>query len=295
MKKIILLTIINLSFAVSSFAQSGTAGPLSWNISGNTLTISGTGAIPNYSWDEVPWYTHREIIRMVVISDGVTSIGRFAFAYLTDLTSVAIPNSVASIGRYAFSDCSGLTSVIIPNSVISIGDGAFSYCGLTSVTIGSSVISIGRTAFCGSTPLANIYSHQVYPPVLHMYYDDMGHPSYVFCNLYRPGCTLHVPVGSKPLYEAADQWKDFNIVEDASMSVADVYASDNIGIYPNPVSDNFQLTGITDATEIKIFDVSGHAVINKVVAPEENVSVASLPAGIYIVQAAGQVLKLIKK
>ena len=78
----------------------------------------------------------------------VTSIGNYAFANCSGLTSVTIPNSVTSIGESAFSYCSGLTSVTIPNSVTSIGDDAFGGCsGLTSVTIGNSVTSIGNDAF----------------------------------------------------------------------------------------------------------------------------------------------------
>ena len=69
--------------------------------------------------------------------------------------AIAIPDeidgqAVTSIGNYAFAYCTGLTSVTIPDSVTSIGNFAFAYCtGLTSVTIGSSVTSIGNYAFAG--------------------------------------------------------------------------------------------------------------------------------------------------
>ena len=82
------------------------------------------------------------------VAYSVTSIGDWAFAGCTGLTSVTIPNSVTSIGSRAFRDCSGLTSVMIPNSVTSIGYSAFYNCtGLTSVTIPNSVTSIGDWAF----------------------------------------------------------------------------------------------------------------------------------------------------
>ena len=92
---------------------------------------------------------------VLVIPDGVTSIGRSAFADHTGLTSVIIPDSVTSIGDYAFSDCTGLTSVSIGNAVMRIGDSAFDGCiGLTSITIPDSVTSLGLYAFRGCTNIA---------------------------------------------------------------------------------------------------------------------------------------------
>ena len=117
-------------------------------------------------------YMNGKEITELVIPDGVTSIGDYAFYYCRSLTSVTIPNSVTSIGEYTFYECSNLTSVIIPDGVTSIGSGAFYYCrslisvtipegvtsigdntfydcrSLTSVTIPNSVTSIGKSAFC---------------------------------------------------------------------------------------------------------------------------------------------------
>ena len=74
------------------------------------------------------------------------------------LKSYNIPSGVTSIGTYAFADCSSLTSVTIPSGVTSIGAGAFSGCSsLTSVTIPSSVTSIGPGAFSGCNKLTHIY------------------------------------------------------------------------------------------------------------------------------------------
>ena len=93
----------------------------------------------------------------VTISNSVTSIGGYAFYGCSSLTSVTIPNSVTSIGGYAFSYCSSLTSVTIPNSVTSIGDGAFADCSsLTSVTIPNSVTSIGNEAFRSCSSLTSV-------------------------------------------------------------------------------------------------------------------------------------------
>ena len=84
----------------------------------------------------------------VVIPNGVTSIGDFAFHYCSSLTSVAIPDGVTSIREYTFKNCENLTSITIPDGVTAIGDKAFKECkSLTSITIPDSVTFIGKNAF----------------------------------------------------------------------------------------------------------------------------------------------------
>ena len=140
-------------------AASGTCGDnLTWTLDGNgVLTISGSGSMASYtSESQTPWYYHSSI-KTLVIENGVTSIGAYAFSNRSWLTDVTIPNSVTSIGNWAFYGCYRLTGVTIPNSVTSVGDYAFTYCsGLTSITIPDSVTSIGTGAFASCSELVSI-------------------------------------------------------------------------------------------------------------------------------------------
>ena len=93
----------------------------------------------------------------IVIPDGVTSIGDYAFVGCIFVTRFVIPNSVTSIGNHAFEDCFSLTGIVIPNGVTSIGDYAFSSCrSLTNIVIPDSVTSIGDHAFEGCYSLYSI-------------------------------------------------------------------------------------------------------------------------------------------
>ena len=76
----------------------------------------------------------KENVKKVIIEDGVTEIGEWAFSHCTNLTNITIPNSVTSIGGCAFYECKSLKSINIPNSVTYIGDNAFEHCRNLTIT-----------------------------------------------------------------------------------------------------------------------------------------------------------------
>ena len=147
----------NITASAANTATSGKCGEnVSWSLKDGVLTISGSGKMTDYHYDDSPFY-NREDIKSVVIKSGVTSIGYDAFRDCSSLTSVTIPSSVTSIGSYAFEYCKNFTSITIPSSVTSIGEGVFRRCSsLTSVTIPSSVTSIGLWAFDSCSSLTSI-------------------------------------------------------------------------------------------------------------------------------------------
>ncbi|MBR0112512.1 MAG: leucine-rich repeat domain-containing protein, partial [Clostridia bacterium] len=148
----------------ASAATSGTCGDnLSWsyNSSSKTLTISGTGEMTDYySSSGVPWNSLKSSAEIIIIEQGVTSIGNYAFNGFSSVSDLTISNNVERIGNYAFKECSGLTDVMIPEGVEIIGDYAFDKCsGLSSIVIPESVETIGISAFSGCSGIANISLH----------------------------------------------------------------------------------------------------------------------------------------
>lgn len=104
-----------------------------------------------------PWSSFQQQITSVVISPGITSIGKRAFKGFSKLIHVDIANSVISIGSEAFSYCSSLTDIKIPQSVTYIGGVVFRECtNLSSITLSNNITSIGPFAFEKCTNLTSI-------------------------------------------------------------------------------------------------------------------------------------------
>ena len=121
------------------------------------IKITGLGYLMSYgNWNKTLTIDGNEVTGELIIPDGVTSIGSYAFYECNGLTSVIIPNSVTSIGECTFASCGGLTSVELPTGIISIANSFMDCPGLTSVTIPDSLTSAGFMAFHGCQKLTNI-------------------------------------------------------------------------------------------------------------------------------------------
>lgn len=76
-----------------------------------TFTVTGTGAIEDYSSSGSPFYAIRSEVEHLVIGEGITRIGNYAFYRGSNLQSISLPSTLESIGQNAFRQCSGLTSI----------------------------------------------------------------------------------------------------------------------------------------------------------------------------------------
>ena len=169
---------------ISSFTTAATSGDfgenncLHWEVKGSlldgkTLTISGTGAMPDFDFPNgnlAPWWNYEALgmnviseidfdikgnLKRVIIGDGVTNVGDYALFLLPAATQVTLPESVTSIGRYGIAMCSKLTGMSIPKGVTEIGDFGLAGNGLTAITLPDGLQSLGRGAFDTCTSLTN--------------------------------------------------------------------------------------------------------------------------------------------
>ena len=155
--------------------------------------VDFSGAYSNPTVHAKNLYLNGELVTELVVPDGVTSIGKYAFSDCSKITEITIPDSVTSIEHFAFSECTALTAVhttdiskwcaidfnayssnplyyaknlylngelvtelVVPDGVTSIGDYAFENCSVASITISKSVTSIGENAFCGCSSLTTV-------------------------------------------------------------------------------------------------------------------------------------------
>lgn len=135
---------------VENYEKCGDNAYWSFDEATGTLRIYGQGDMYDYNCNGfyAPWYADRDIIKEIVIKDGITNIGDYAFFELKEVTSVSIPEGVTYIGNNSFRDLFALPSLTIPDGVTTLRDNAIRGCiNLSSIDIPESVTTIGENAF----------------------------------------------------------------------------------------------------------------------------------------------------
>ena len=141
----------------------GFSGETQWTLTADgTLTFTGSGPMRNYEYkSEMPWYKHFDSITSVVIGEGVTSIGAYAFYGAPNLESVEIPSTVTAIGDYAFKNAARLTEIALPEGLTSLGESAFYACtALSSIEIPASLWTVKPYTFKNCTALEEVIFHE---------------------------------------------------------------------------------------------------------------------------------------
>ena len=195
-------------------------------------------------------------------ADGVTpqlvSVGDSAFYYDRSLEKVPYMPSCTSFGKGAFGLASALKEVHIPEGC-----------------------SIEANTFVACQIISNVYAYSVEPSVIN---------EATFRDIYAPeDATLHVQKGAKEAYSKAKGWSIFGkIVEEDNLAVATVDALD-IQLYPNPTQDLLHVAGAVADSDILLYDMTGTLVgtARTDATGSAVVSLASYPAGTYVVRLSG--------
>ncbi|MDY5244680.1 MAG: leucine-rich repeat protein [Anaerobutyricum soehngenii] len=168
---ITVLICLGILFSVKTFAKdsaaddslSGSLGKnITWTLegssdSGYTIRISGSGDTPDYDYtSDIPWYSHINEIKSVIVEDGITGLGKSSFYKSTSIQSVKLADSVRSIGEMCFFRNGSLEKIELGNGLTSIGEAAFSVSNLKKVSLPIGITHIESDTFYGCKQLESI-------------------------------------------------------------------------------------------------------------------------------------------
>ncbi len=198
----------NYGYHFTQWSDGNTDNPRSIVLTQDTtftaeFTISRTGTCGDNN--QLTWTFDPETKKLVISGNGtLNSNYTFGLEAPTQTDSLIIAEGVTSIGNYAFYNCSSLTSVTIPNSVTSIGESAFRNGNqLQKITLGSGIETIGNSAFANCPYLITIYAQMEFPPIIDAsVFADCGDLSGIDC---------YVDDASLAFYKKTAVWKEFNL------------------------------------------------------------------------------------
>lgn len=137
MKKLIGIVALLLSSMTLVAATGADEGNLEWTLEAGVLQVSGTRAMPDFEEGETPWYPDRNVIREVIVGEGTTTIGKYAFSGLPYLQTVQLPTTLTAIYVYAFA-YTALQNITLPATLVALEPTAFAGCKkLQEINIGT--------------------------------------------------------------------------------------------------------------------------------------------------------------
>ena len=101
---------------------------ITWEYAGGTLTVTGDGAMDDFSENGTPWEAHKESIEKIAVKGSLSYIGAYAFKNCDALKEISFGSALYEIGKEAFASCDGLEKVYLPASFKVFGEGCFQSC-----------------------------------------------------------------------------------------------------------------------------------------------------------------------
>ena len=261
----ILATMLPQMVFAATVASGKCGENVTWNLDdAGVLTISGYGDMYDYYYwgDSVsPWYTEdgfNSPVKKVIIQNGVTSIGNYAFQDCCNIERVTIGNTVTKIGAGAFGYCYYLPLIDIPNNVMTIDAYAFADCfNLTAVNLPKNLEYLGSSAFGSCRNLKSIEIPQNITTIEAAMFNDCQSLS-------------SVKMGSNVTELVYGAFKGCSALK--SITLPDSVSA----IYPNAFEDCTSLQSIVipeSVTEITYASFSGCTGLQNVTIPDTVVSI----------------------
>ena len=130
-----------VAFAASDSGECGTNAIWNFDAGAGILTISGTGSVTGYSdAADAPWHSCKADIRSIVIEEGITGVGKLAFACCDSAICLTLPSTLTTFGTGAFNGCTNLSHINIPT-----GKTASAYIGRGSLPADTSIYCTAYT------------------------------------------------------------------------------------------------------------------------------------------------------
>lgn len=301
-----LTVLANLDLYYASIvAYTGTAGP-----GGTTFTTYPANELPAYAFYYPSNNTGKTTLTQVTLPSSITAIGTYAFKKAACAT-LTVPDGVTAIRANCF-QAALLTSITLPASLTRIETFAFSYITTSNlaITLPTNCNSLGASAFDSSTALKSInlpdslvglFAGAVFRNCTKLASVTTTRATMTqmvsltnFSNI-SAGAVLNVPANLLTTYQTDTYWPQAFPTIQAIVTGVNSPSYESIQLYPTVTTDVFKIKGLTTVSKISIFNIAGKVCQITDASNDTEISIKSLPKGIYYVKVSGLASPVVRK
>ncbi len=231
---------------------------ITWILTPSTgeLKITGTGAMWDYdnTTNIAPWRAHKDNIKLLTLSEGITHVGNQAFRELDKVEqTLTLPSTLVSIGDYAFVSfgTDGIGALTLPESLTTLGQIAFRRNYFSEINISSNIVDIPRLAFAESYNITEITIPEGVQSIGDGAFNSCN--NIVTCTALAPTApTLGEDVFPSSIYETATLYHHAGATDYESEGWYN-YFSNCYAIYRGTCGENAQWTLNVTIGELRIY------------------------------------------